>query len=163
MRLGVGVAVAIALTLMLVACGSSGPTAAEKKEAAERRAKAHALAVAKKCNGQLGDFLSSLNELDSRLTIGLNYNDYLNEVGDVTVVYGEIPINQLDAPCLGAVGVASEKALRKYTDAAEVWQDCFSEFSCENDSIDPELQVDWSAASGLLAQAQSGMAQLRQP
>lgn len=162
-RWGISLAIIAVAALALVACGSSGPTAAEKKKAAERRAEAKALAVAKECRGQLGDFLSSLNELDSRLTIGLSYDEYLSEVGDVTVVYGRIPINKLDPLCLGTVGVMSEKALRKYSDAAELWRACFDDLSCEDDVIDPELQADWAAATRLIGQAQVALNLLRQP
>ncbi len=161
MQLGAVVA-AVVSAVALAACGSSGPSAAEKKEAAERRAKAHALAVAGQCRDQLGDFISALEDLESRLTVGLNYDDYLSEVGEVTVVYNKIPLGKLDLPCLNHVGVFSEKALQEYAEAAETWQDCIDEL-CESDSIDPELQASWSRATGLIARAQGGMTELREP
>jgi hypothetical protein len=95
--------------------------------------------------------------------VGLNYEEYFDEVGNVQVAYNRIPINQLDQECLGQVGVPSEKAFQSYADAADIWEECFEELSCENNTIDPELQEKWATAERLEVRAQQGLAAIRTP
>jgi hypothetical protein len=156
------------LAISLFGCGDSGPSAAEKREAAERKEKAverkeeaAAEAKASECRSQLGDFLESLEELDARLQVGLNYDDYFNEVGNVQVAYNRIPINQLSQECLSQVGLPSESAFRSYSEAAEDWEECFENLTCEGE--DPELQAKWATAERQEARAQRGLVAMRIP
>lgn len=158
----------VLLAAVVIGCGDSGPTAEEKREAAEQKEKAEekkeeavAKAEADKCQGQVGDFLLSLEELEARLEVGLNYDEYFEEVGNVQVAYNRIPINQMDEGCLTLVGVPSENAFNAYREAANIWEDCFEELSCETSNIDPEIQQEWAKASRLRVRAQQGLSAMR--
>jgi hypothetical protein len=110
------------------------------------------------CQQQMRPLLDSLSELDSRLNVGLSYDEYTNQVGNVRVDYDAIDFGQLDDPaCLASVGIPSEKALNQYAKAATVWNNCIGDFNCSNDSIKPTLQRYWSRATTLVASAKDGL------
>jgi hypothetical protein len=159
---------AMALATALVACGDSGPTAEEKREAAERKERAlekkeeeRVLAEAAKCEGQLGPFLESLEELEARLEVGLNYDEYFDEIGTVQVAYNRIPINQLSEKCLTKVGLPSEEAFNAYREAAVIWEECFEDLSCETSSVDPKIQQEWASAGRSATRARQGLVAMR--
>jgi hypothetical protein len=161
---------AVAMGIALAACGDSVPSAEEKREATERKEKALekkeeelARAEAKECEAQLGGFLESLEELEARLEVGLNYDEYFDEIGNVQVAYNRLPINQLSGECLSKVGLPSEKAFNAYREAAVVWEECFEDLSCETSSVDPEIQREWAKAEQAGSQAQRGLVSIRTP
>jgi hypothetical protein len=146
----------------------TGPTKAEveAKEKAEAAAKAAVDAQAElaACQSQVGPLLTAEQDLEGRLNaVGLSYNDYGNKVGDVSVAYNTIPFKELSPQCLTQVGVHAEKAMNSYVKAGQTWTDCFDDFSCDDDSIDPDLQLDWFEASAQIKQASQGMTAIGQP
>ncbi len=161
------------LAIAFIGCG--GPSQEEKDAAETARAEAveannDAEKLADKaeakasgflsCKNQLGDLLQSLASLDSRLSVGLTYADYSTRVGDVRVVYDRVPFGNINFSCL-STGVRAEKALNSYSDAYNTWNACFSDLYCSNDSIDSELQSDWSKAGRQLRSARGSYASLR--
>lgn len=155
---------------LLVACGDSGPTAEEKREARERREAAQerrerekAKETADTCRRQLGKLLNALTTLNGRLGVGLNYATYFEEVGEANVAYQKIPFKQLSLECMGKVGVPSEKALNRYVDAADIWDECFEDLYCDNDAVDEKLNREWLKAGRLVAQARRGLHELAEP
>lgn len=149
------------LSTGLIACGDSGPSDAERRAAAAKKAKAKARAQAQarseKCRDQLSGLLAGLKELESRIQIGMSYDEYTDQVADVNVAYNQVPFGQLDFGCVSKTGMPAEEALNSYADAADTWSECFSDFDCSLDSIDPELQKDWNRAGSQLDDAQSGL------
>jgi hypothetical protein len=166
----------------LSACGSSGPSAADKAKvaAAQRRAVQHRNAVADlanaktaakeaqdqadNCESSAGDLVKTLGQLNSRLSIGLNYNEYGNRVADVRVAYDDVGFGDTDTQdlnCLTTVGLPAEKALNIYASAYNTWNKCFESFSCNNDDIDGTLQKRWAKATIHVEQAKSGMQLLK--
>ena len=118
------VACVVALQVVLVGCG--GPSAEER--AAERarftaaRTSAEAAradaeeqlaeaADAEVCRAELGPFLESLEELNSRLSVGLTFQNYSEEVGNVRVAYDQVEFSNLSLACTSRAGLAAEKAL----------------------------------------------------
>jgi hypothetical protein len=73
------------------------------------------------CEVQLGGFLEALEELDSRLNVGLVFQDYTNRVGDAQVEYDQIPFDDLATPCVTEVGIPAEAALNHYIRADNQW------------------------------------------
>jgi hypothetical protein len=167
---------------ILAACGDSGPTAAEKAKAAaeHRRAVEHrealvrladakgtakeALANADGCEDDAGKLVDALSELNSRLNIGLSYDEYGDKVADVRVAYDDVGFSDADPEdldCISEVGIPAEKALNTYASAYRTWNKCFESFSCDNDDITPVLQRRWSRATIQVDQAKSGMALLK--
>ena len=161
------------ITLAVIGCGTTTeepaanqPTAetpdtqadaeaeAEAAEAEEARATAEANAAA--CALAVDPFLASLQELDSRLSVGLNYDEYTNQVGNVQVVYDQLDVGGLTAlpGCLN-VAVAGEKAFNQYIKASNAWGTCFDDLYCSNDDVQPKLQRLWAKATSLVQRAQA--------
>lgn len=178
-RLLICIVILSAAVLTLAACGSSGPSDQEKHEAAvakkkheeklaaekrEKREEAEALVALQEgelCEEQLGQFLESLEDLNGRLQVGVNYNQYFEYVGDASAAYNQIPFKQLEYKCLNKVGLPSENALNAYVEGAGVWEECFEALSCEGE--DPELQRKWTKAERQLNHAESGMETISLP
>ncbi|KAA1422508.1 hypothetical protein FE697_015350 [Mumia zhuanghuii] len=100
------------------------------------------------CSEVFGDLLTTLEELGSRLSVGLRLPDYGTEVGDIHVSYDQAlkEAATLDGSCLTAVGVKLETALNHYTKANRLWSDCVSDFDCDMDDVDPKIQARWQKA-----------------
>ncbi|UGS35638.1 hypothetical protein DSM104329_02033 [Capillimicrobium parvum] len=140
-----------------------------QQAAAERRAKKKAEAEARNlvesCEHAMGEFQDSISELDSRLNVGLSYDEYTDKLGDVQVTYDQVDYDELDdnPRCLSGVGVPLESALNQYLKAANIWSDCFDDVSCSNDSIQGSLQLRWAKASAKIRAAKNGMDDLGTP
>jgi hypothetical protein len=102
-------------------------------------------------------FVDELQELDSRLDVGLTFAAYGEKVGDASVAYDRIPFKKLDFDCTLEVGVPAEKALNLYIEANNIWNDCVSDIYCSNDSITPKLQRKWAQATRKIRQARSAL------
>lgn len=130
---------------------------AEREEAEaerQRKAEAEALALAtrvhQQCMTHFGGLYDSLSEVDARLDVGLNFDEYTDAVGDASVVYGRIDLDDVEglgdsaSQCLDA-GIALEKAFNNYSRAATRWNDCIQDFDCNTDSLN--LSREWGVAS----------------
>jgi hypothetical protein len=159
---------AILAGLLLGACGESGPTDEEKKAAADARTKAtklarqaeSAAALATGCQQDLGGLIKALRNTGSRLDVGLTFADYSTQVGQISVAYDRIPFKQMDFECISPAGVKAEKAFGSYTDAYNQWNDCISDLYCDTDSIESDLQGNWSKADSQTRQARSALFEL---
>lgn len=132
-------------------------------EAEQQQALEEAQAAADKCKGQLGGLMSAERELQSRLAVGLSYDEYGTQVGSIRVEYDQVPFKAMDLDCTTNVGLPLEDALNAYAKAAGIWGDCIQDFNCDTDSIDPELQSRWSSASNNIDTAMSGLRSLANP
>jgi hypothetical protein len=137
--------------------GSTDTTSTTDQEIARARA-AHAA-----CDRALGPLLKQLRELDSRLDVGLNYDEYTTEVGDIRVVYDSVVEQAEDPACLTSVGIPAEEALNEYAKAAGKWGDCFDDINCDTDSIEPTLRKYWDRASTSIDTAQQALEDMRAP
>jgi hypothetical protein len=144
-----GLVVAVLGTGIVVGCGASEEEKrqkarqeqAAKKRAQERRREA-------KCALTFRPLQDAIDELDSRLGVGLNYENYTTEVADVRVAYDRTDFDGLKDPvCLTTVGLPLERALNQYVKAANVWDDCFGDFDCDMDDVQPTMQKHWNRAS----------------
>ena len=134
----------------------------EAQQAEERRERRVATQTAAECRAQLSDFMNALAELDSRLSVGLTFAEYSAQVGDVTVAYDRVPFGQLGAQCVSYVGIPTEDALNSYVKANNIWNGCITDFTCRTNSIDPQLQAEWSAAERDVSDARSGLRDIAQ-
>lgn len=114
-----------------------------------------AAGVSVACKTTLQPFTDALTELDSRLAVGLNFNDYSDKVGGAKVAYDRLPISSLDATCVTQVGSLEEDAFNDYVHAYNTWNDCIGKVGCTNDSIKSSLQADWAKATDLLTTVKS--------
>jgi hypothetical protein len=154
-------AVALLCVLVLSACGGAiapgggdNPTD-ENAEAPPEQVAPDAVEAG--CADQLGDFVASLEEIDGRLNVGLNFGDYSEKVGDASVAYERIDIEDLEPNCLERVGAPAESALNAYIDAYNTWNDCVGDVDCDNDSITPDLQAKWAEATGFIEEASEAL------
>lgn len=115
------------------------------------------------CEAALGDFLEALQEIDSRLNVGLVFQDYTNRVGDAQVEYDQVPFDSLALPCVTGVGIPAEAALNHYIRADNQWNNCIGDFNCDTDGIEPELQKKWSKATSAIESAREGLEDLATP
>jgi len=109
------------------------------------------------CPDEILDLIESLQELDSRLSIGLTFSEYGDRLGDVRVAYDRIDVDDLDQDCLTAAGIPAESALSAYREAYTLWNDCIEDVDCKNDSIDDDLQDKWTEATDLIKKAREGI------
>lgn len=107
--------------------------AAAEAEEAKTQAKAD------RCEEALTDFQDELEELDSRLAVGLPYDEYSRQVGTIRVAYDQLSVDSLEFDCLD-VALPLEDALQDFAKAGSIWGDCIEDFDCDVDSIDPDLQ-----------------------
>jgi hypothetical protein len=105
------------------------------------------------CPQAVLDLVDSLNDLNSRLTVGLKQDDYNDRVGDAKVTYDKLNVDDIDAVCATRVAVKAESALNAYIDANNTWNDCIVDPACDGgDPLTKKLQKKWSEASDLLAE-----------
>jgi hypothetical protein len=104
------------------------------KEAAERKAAilAGRFRVCTSVSKQLDD---RLNELNSRLSVGLPFADYSKAVGDLRVAYDRMfktlgKVNAGQASCLTKVLIPLEDAMNEYVAGYNTWNDCINDDSC---------------------------------
>jgi len=142
----------------------------ERKDAearAERREAAlEAERAATACHDRFDGLLAELHQLDSRLSIGLNYANYSERVGDARVAYDEAVADTsgddgLD--CLTTVGLPMEQALNKYASAYNIWNDCVSDLYCDNSSITGRLRTRWDSANEYIQSAEDALNELAAP
>ncbi len=151
----IGVGVAGTLLIVNESTVEDGDADARKPRVEEAAA-----VDARKCEQQTGNLLAELDGLESRLAIGVDYQEYLKRVGDARVAYERIPVNDLDLRCLN-VAAPAEKVLRTHLEAAEVWTKCVGDRDCKNDSIRPRLRRKWKKASSQLEESRRALRALK--
>src|SRR5436190_1040889 len=129
-------AAAVAALLTVAACGGGGVAGNDDT-------------VSDDCAAAFGDLVDSLKTIDSHLDIGLTYADYGDQLGDVKAAYDDVDLKNLEPGCTAAIGVDAEDALNHYITAYGFWRDCIKDTACKTDSIQGDLQAEWSAASTL--------------
>ncbi len=137
-----------------------------RAEVERREAVLKAEQAATACRDRFGDLLAELHQLDSRLSIGLNFTSYSERVGDARVAYDEAVADASEddgLDCLTTVGLPMEKALNKYASAYNIWNDCVSDLYCDNSSITSRLRTRWDSANEYIASAEDALDELAAP
>jgi hypothetical protein len=152
----------VAVALIVSSDGGKKPQAADAtQDTSAEEERAQALEKHAKCKQAVGPLLAELHELDSRLDVGLNYDEYTDKVGDISVAYDGAAADIGGAECLAGVGVPAERALNQYVKASNVWGDCFEDINCDDDSIESTLQSHWTKASIAIDSADSGLESIK--
>ena len=99
------------------------------------------------CIAAMTPLVNGLEDMDSRLSVGLTFSEYSVKVGDLKVVYDKIKPSALDSACLATIASRAESALNDYVHAYNTWNDCIGKASCTNASIKSSLQDDWAKAT----------------
>jgi hypothetical protein len=140
--------------LALSACGGGGEsTTTAKTAAATSKQQARAKPAGDPCRRQVGGFLRSMTALRGSLAVGLSYEQYAAAMHGVRAAYDKVPVERLTLDCLSATGTPAERALNRYTDAANAWGECLAEAGCTTASIEHALQRRWRVASRYLSEA----------
>lgn len=156
----------LSLALILPSCGDerTATVGSGKEHTSAAGIKAIAPAgsrvAVKRCRGELGDFLESIESLGNTLAVGLDYEQYLDSVNRVRASYASVVADRLGIVCLGRVAAPAEDALNIYIGSANQWGNCLASASCDPDSIEPKLQREWERASDQLARARRGLRNL---
>jgi tetratricopeptide (TPR) repeat protein len=160
----------IALLAFLAGCGGDSD---KEKAAKERYRKAVATyrtdlkqwkkdqVEADECAASMKDFRDAIKELDGRLDIGLSYDEYSTQVGDVSAAYSQSDFDAGGFDCISRVGLPLEEALNAYRKAYQAWNKCFEDYACEVDSIDPQLQKHWTRASDQIQRSDDALDELQ--
>lgn len=114
------------------------------------------------CLDHLADLHDALDIVDARLNVGISQADLSKLVGDASVAYNRIDIDELGetgGPCLSA-GAKLESAMNAYSASSSRWNDCIYDYGCDVDSIDPFLQTKWAAAGRYIDKAEQLMDRL---
>jgi hypothetical protein len=153
--------------MALSACGggSGGGTATAGDSTASTAPSGHRAhpvtrLAGRRCQTQVGGFISSMDSLRRRLAVGLAYEAYVHEVEGVRAAYRRIPTERLAIACLNGAGAPGERGFDVYIDAANAWGECVGEAGCGAATVEPVLQRKWRVASGLLSEAQHGLREL---
>jgi hypothetical protein len=102
---------------------------------------------ASSCLDEIGPFLTALDEINSRLDVGLNVGDLSTRLGDAKVEYDKIDIENATSAC-GDVASDSEDAYNAYLKSVNEWNDCIQSDYCT--PATPQMQKQWLKASVLL-------------
>jgi hypothetical protein len=146
------------------ATGSGRPAGTGSGRAVMDRASADAASgpglQGRRCQGQVGGFIGSMDALRRRLVVGLAYEQYVQEVEGVRAAYERIPTDELAIACLTGVGTPGEKGFNVYIDAGNEWGECVGEAGYESTTVEPVLQRKWRLASRYLSEAHRGLREL---
>ncbi|MEO6472316.1 MAG: hypothetical protein ABIR57_10280 [Aeromicrobium sp.] len=159
----------VALLLVLLA-GCGGPSAAEKKAEKDRTVAAAAKkkqeARQKKigetgalCKQMVQEFSDSLDDLNSRLSVGLKPDDYSGRLGDISVAYDKTDWDKTpNVYCVQKVGVPLEDAYKDFVSAGSTWSDCIASYNCdvEKDKL-PGMQKKWAHAGTLIERSKAAL------
>jgi hypothetical protein len=149
-----------------VECGAAGAISereyrTQQTQATQRRQAAHAKAEV--CKGKLGELITSLEDLNSRLAGGFQYAVYTHRIRDLQAMYEQVGYRRLDFGCLTEVGLPVESAINRYAKADAIWYRCASDPGCDTSKVEPKVRQHWRDASNSIADAKRGLKQLERP
>jgi len=151
------IAIASVTTILIV---TAGPSAEERKIAADARTTAAAEAAADKaaavtaqlqetCQSTLADFKTALESVNSKLSVGMSQDDLNTALGDTRVVYDQMDGDAIgsDSYCLEKVGKPLEDAFNGYVKSSTTWSKCIQDYDCEvKGSVLKGMQDKWAKA-----------------
>ena len=165
------VAVAAAGVMAVAGCGDADSSSAyedakakKSAEAAEESEAAQAAAERRKarrdkCARQTGQLQEALEQIDSRLAVGMDYDEYGERLGDVRVAYDRVPIKRLEPSCIRAAAIHLERAFNAYNKVLGTWGDCIEDYYCDfsEGATNRTAQTQWAKAEASIARARKGL------
>jgi hypothetical protein len=166
MKMRIPALLAVAL-LLVVACASRDDTQQPGSKpdrttpVASKQTEEPPPIVATDCHSLLRDFLAALTELDTQVSAGLQFEDYGQQVGDIRVTFERIETSHVESDCLSAVQLPAERALNRYVEAYNIWNNCVGNgASCAEADVMPKLEAKWAEATSQIDAAETGLATL---
>jgi hypothetical protein len=156
----------LAVALLVAACargGTATPQPGKKPDrtspVASKQTEAPPV-VSRDCQSLLGDFLDALTELDSLVSAGLAFEAYGQQVGDIRVTYERIETSSVGSACLMAVQLPAERALNRYVEAYNIWNNCVGDGACTEADVMSKLEAKWAEATSNIDAAETGLTTL---
>lgn len=154
-----GAALAAVMLLALVGCGESDAARA-KTAAAVKADREYAECV--KATKPLADALGIVN---SRVSVGLNIQDYSTVVGDAKVKADAVQaqVDTLPKACVTKVGVPLATAMGNHIGVLQVWNSCVQTSFCTMSAGQAQeiSQKNWKQAVRQVKRAQVGLESLK--
>jgi hypothetical protein len=148
----------IVVAVILVCAGAgfawwiTGPHAHAQRNADRRALAAEEARRSARCEKLLKDTYSALQEINSRLDVGMVEADYTSAVGEAEAKYDQIDASDAEHNKCGAYS-SMRKALTQYSKASTYWNDCIvSDFCTPSDTT---LNRYWIRSSSILEQIKS--------
>jgi hypothetical protein len=181
----IGRSVALVAALALGGCtgdaapsASKAPTAASASSPAAERAAAQRTAAGKEartsavfqeCTSVARPLQTSLDDLSSRLSIGLDFYAYWVRVGSARSSYDRLLRDAksrggISQQCIEQVAVPLESALNAYITAYNTWNGCLQVASCtfeEGSAPEKKAHASWTEAHEIVTRAEVALAGLR--
>lgn len=104
------------------------------------------------CRERTQPVMEAVQELNSRLDIGMNQDDYSSKVGDVKVAFDRVSSEEVSAECRKAISELG-RAVEAYAEASAEWNDCITSSYCS----EPDLQPHWDRAASRVERASALM------
>jgi hypothetical protein len=153
-------ATALVAILAVSGCGSSADIAGSSAGGGKSSPSTSEEMTRADCLTMIGPFADAMQEIDSRLDVGLSEQDFVQKVGTAKVRHDRIDAKALSGACLDA-GVSYETALNHYIEAASKWSNCVSSYSCTFKKINGYMQSQWLAASSKIEKAKAAVDKLQ--
>lgn len=155
------------------AASASSVAAAESSAAAASAAASESSAAAvvqqevyDACSDAVKTFMTELQEIGSRLNIGMNYDEYGQFLSDARVTYDraftEDVVGEMDPSCLSDVAVPLENAFQAYVNVHGIWGDCIEDYDCvfSEGQTNAKAQRGWVRAGNQTSKAVEGLSAL---
>jgi hypothetical protein len=155
----------LAMALLIGACARGSTPPADKPDqtspVASKQTDEPPQVVAADCQSLLGDFLTALTELDSKVAAGLPFENYGQQVGDIRVTYERIETSSVGSDCLMAVQLPAERAFNRYVEAYNIWNNCVGNGTeCTEAEVMSKLEAKWAEATSQIDAAEAALATL---
>lgn len=178
-RAGAAALVALGLSL-LPGCGdgdeekaraaASAAASASAASASSASASAAALAAEQEaydaCEQAVDSLMEQMQEIGSRLSIGMSYAEYTDYLSDARVTYDrsftQQAIAAMDRDCLGEVAVPLENAFKAYVNVHTLWGDCIEDYGCDfsEGQTNDKAQGTWVRAGKQTEKAADALAEM---
>jgi hypothetical protein len=123
---------------------------------ARNAATAAALKETEACNRQIGMFMTALDDLESKISLGLTFSVYSTGVNRIRLAYGALTPSALSGACQAAVA-AGNTSLNTYITALRQWTVCTNNTKCSTASIATDLQTQWANAEAQTEAAKTAL------
>lgn len=108
------------------------------------------------CRAQIGTFVDALQEINSRLDVGMNVGELSTRLGTAKVAYDKLDPARAVDECGGAAAHA-EDAYNAYLLSVQAWQECIDDTYCTPTT--PKMQRQWAKAGRLLASIDNALSE----
>jgi hypothetical protein len=151
-----------ALSLVLASCAMSSTTTVTVTTTTQEAQSAPAESEA--CQATMQPSLDALQELDSRLDVGLTLDAYEEALARANVLFEQIDTVALSAlgECVDKVHVPAHLALNDYVKAQRLWSECIQDPSCKDADRGARLHPLWSRTASNIQRARFNLELLQE-